>query len=110
MIEDAPPDFPGSTVRVMREEEVPDDGLTVGKSDTVADLKGVTQSWVSVAQDKKCLKKYDVEISTKNGKHTVEIPYDVLTNAAPLWEAFLVWKFLNVSPHVAKVHMVLKKI
>lgn len=70
----------------------------------------VNQSWVSAAKDRECLKKYEVEISMKEGKHMVEIPDDVISDSTPLWEDFVVGKFLDLAPHVAKVHMVLNKI
>lgn len=63
-----------------------------------------------MAKNKKCLKKYDVEISGKEEKHTVEIPDDVISDSTPLWKDFVVEKFLDFAPHVAKVHMVLNKI
>lgn len=67
-------------------------------------------SWVKVAQEKKVLRKYDVEILNKDGVHMVEIPDEVLENPTPLWEDFVVGKFLDLAPHVAKVHMVLNRI
>lgn len=72
--------------------------------------KKLDQSWVSVAQDKKALKKYDVEIVTKEGRQTVVIPDEVISDSTPLWEDFVIGKFLDLAPHVAKVHMVLNKI
>lgn len=63
-----------------------------------------------VAQEKKVLKKYEVEVSNREGIHTVEIPDDIIENSTPLWEDFVVGKFLDLAPHVAKVHMVLNKI
>lgn len=56
------------------------------------------------------MKKYDVEVSNKDGLHTVIIPEDAFATSTPLWEDFIVGKFLDVSPHIAKVHMVLNKI
>ncbi|XP_010451695.1 PREDICTED: uncharacterized protein LOC104733854 [Camelina sativa] len=44
------------------------------------------------------------------GKASVEIPDDVLANSTPLWEDFLLGKFLDTAPHVGKVHMILNKI
>lgn len=88
-------------------------GRSVGKAvmeEEVARKKQLEQSWVSVARDKKSLKKYDVEIVTKEGKQTIEIPDEVITDSTPLWEDFVVGKILDLAPHVAKVHMVLKKI
>ena len=72
--------------------------------------KKLDQSWVSVAQDKKSLRKYEVEISTKGGKQKVEIPDAVVTDSTPLWDDFVIGKFLDLAPHLAKVHMVLNKI
>ena len=72
--------------------------------------KKMDQSWAAVAQDKKSLKKYDVEILEKGGKQTVKIPEEVITKSTPIWDDFLVVKFLDQAPHVAKVHMVLNKI
>ncbi|KAL0815477.1 hypothetical protein Bca101_071921 [Brassica carinata] len=67
-------------------------------------------SWVKVAQEKKVLRKYDVEILHKDGVHTVEIPDEVSDNSTPLWDDFVVGKFLDLAPHVAKVNMVLNRI
>ena len=106
----APPGPLGSPMRTEAAEEARDERSTVGKSDLQEETKKEAPSWVSVAQDKKVLKKYVVEVSSKDGLHTVEIPDDVLTTSTPLWEDFVVGKFLDVSPHVAKVHMVLNKI
>ena len=97
-----PPDLPGSP-----------GGESGGKSrneDKVLGEKKMDQSWAVVAQDKKSLKKYDVEILEKGGKQTVEIPEEVITKSTPIWDDFLVGKFLDQAPHVAKVHMVLNKI
>ncbi|KAL0705282.1 hypothetical protein Bca4012_071707 [Brassica carinata] len=106
----APPDSPVSPTRDKGDKEVGDEGSLVGKSESLGEAKKVVLSWLSVAQDKKVLKKYEVEVSNKGGLHTVEIPDDVLNTSTPLWEDFVVGKFLDISPHVAKVHMVLNKI
>lgn len=72
--------------------------------------KEVTPKWVSVAQERRCLKKYDVEVKAVDGKQKVEIPVNLLVDATPLWEDFIFGKFLDISPHIAKVHMVVNKI
>lgn len=110
MIAAAPPDSLGSQERVRGAKEIVDEGSTVGKSDFEAVSKKEIPSWVDVAQDKKVLKKFDVEVSNKDGLHSVMIPEDALKTSTPLWEDFVVGKFLDISPHVAKVHMVLNKI
>ena len=40
----------------------------------------------------------------------MEIPDGIIENATPLWEDFIVGKFLDLAPHIAKVHMVLNRI
>ncbi|CAH8383330.1 unnamed protein product [Eruca vesicaria subsp. sativa] len=70
----------------------------------------LSQSWVSKAHDNKILRKYEVEVSTKDGKNKVEIPDEVITDSTPLWDDFVVGKFLDISPHPAKVHVLLSKI
>ncbi|KAL0644108.1 hypothetical protein Bca4012_042398 [Brassica carinata] len=110
MVSDAPPEPPGSPARVLDEKEMGDEGSSVGNSDPVVGAKPIAPSWVSVTQDKRVLKKYEVDISNKDGLNSVEIPDDVLASSTPLWEDFIVGKFLDISPHVAKVHMVLNKI
>lgn len=67
-------------------------------------------SWVSMVQNKQVLKRFEVNITTSEGKHSVEIPDEVLENVTPLWEDFLIGKFLDTAPHVAKVHVILNKI
>ncbi|KAG7536891.1 Endonuclease/exonuclease/phosphatase superfamily [Arabidopsis suecica] len=76
------------------------------------DLSGTQEvgSWVSVVQNKQTLKKYDLNISTSEGQSSVEIPDEVFENVTPLWEDFLIGKFLDTAPHVAKVHVIVNKI
>lgn len=100
-----PPDLSDSPVDgspSLKDKGIDDDTDLVSKK--------VTQSWATTAKDRKCLKKYDVEVTMKEGKHMVEIPDEVIDDSTPLWEDFVVGKFLDLAPHVAKVHMVLNKI
>ena len=73
----------------------------MGKSVSFVAAKPVAPSWASIAQDKRILKKYEVAISNKDGVRSVEIPNDVLSSSTPVWEDFIVGKFLDISPHVA---------
>lgn len=97
-----------------RKEQDVRDGFVEGSEEAkgvmVVDLKKGNPSWVSVAQDKRSLKKYEVEITSTNGKHKVVIPEDILSDSTPLWEDFVVGKFLDIAPHIARVHMVVNKI
>lgn len=67
-------------------------------------------SWVEVAKEKRVLKKYEIDINEKEGQKVVEIPDGVLENANHLWEDFLIGKFLDTAPHIARVHAVVNKI
>lgn len=107
-----PPDRSSSPLGLKDDRKAVGEGGTQQKVDRVhidsKSSKGV--SWVEVAQEKKALKKYEVEVLSKDGVHSVEIPDEILDNSTPLWDDFIVGKFLDLAPHVAKVHMVLNKI
>lgn len=87
-----------------------EDLIEVSKQRSESEPKKLDQSWVEAAQDKKKLRKYEIEVLQKEGIHTVEIPDGIIDNSTQLWEDFIVGKFLDLAPHVAKVHMVLNKI
>lgn len=53
-----------------------------------------------MAQEKKVLRKYSVDITNQEGPLSVEIPDEVVVNASPLWEDFLIGKFLDMAPHI----------
>ena len=74
------------------------------------DLKNGSSTWAMKAKEKKSLKKYEVEVKSQDGKHKVVIPGEILVDSTPLWEDFVVEKFLDIAPHIAKVHMVVNKI
>ena len=93
----APPGSPVSPTRDKEVTEVRDEGSTVGKTD-LPTIPKVGPSWVYVAQDKKVLKKFDVEITNKDGLHLVVIPEEALASSTPFWEDFVVGKFLDISP------------
>lgn len=69
----------------------------------------VTKSWATVA-GKPYLSKFDYEVSLIDGKAIVPVPVEVLEDAPPLWEDFLVGRFASVAPHVAKIHVIVNKI
>lgn len=69
-----------------------------------------TKTWVGVAK-KHILTKQEFVVSEVNGRQRVVVPKGVFEGAKPLWEDFLIGKFLNASaPHVGKIHMVVNKI
>lgn len=106
-----PPDRSSSSLGLKDDRKEVGDGDMQQKGDREQiskSSKGV--SWVEVAQDKKVLKKFEVEVLSKDGVHSVEIPDEILDNSTPLWDDFIVGKFLDLAPHVAKVHMVVNKI
>lgn len=104
-----PAPSPGSSGPSESNKEVREDGIREEKHLT-GDLKEGGLKWVEAAQDKRSLKKYDVVVKSIEGKHRVVIPEEVLSDATPLWEDFVVGKFLDIAPHIAKVHMVVNKI
>lgn len=117
MASEEPPDLGNSPMRVNRGQERISDAMVdidrdLGKvqESQIESMGGKYVLWSKVAQEKKVLKKYEVEISNQDEIHTVEIPDEIIENSTPLWEDFVVGKFLDLAPHVAKVHMVLNKI
>lgn len=79
-------------------------------TDGDVDRRNMDQSWIFAALDKKKLRKYGIEVLKKEWVNTVEIPDEIIENSMPLWEDFVVVKFLDLAPHVAKIHMVKYKI
>ena len=61
-------------------------------------------------QGKKVLKKYDIEIQMMDGIGSVTVPEEVFTDASPLWEDFIIGRFLDKAPDIAKVHAIVNKI
>ena len=71
---------------------------------------GSKGSWVGAVQGKKVLKKYGVEVTMKDGIGSVTVPEEITKDVAPLWDDFLIGKFLDTAPHIAKVHVIVNKI
>lgn len=72
--------------------------------------KSEGSSWVDVTQERKVLRKYDVEITEKEGQKSVEIPDEVIEKVNHLWEDYLIGKFLDTAPHIAKIHATVNRI
>lgn len=79
----------------------------LGKQERVAPAAA---SWADVAKEKKVMKKYELEIMNLEGKSVVEIPDEVVKNANHLWDDFLIGRFLDTAPHIARVHSIVNKI
>ncbi|KAL0727335.1 hypothetical protein Bca4012_023428 [Brassica carinata] len=73
-------------------------------------IKQSKEPWVSVAQGKQVLKKFEFEMLESEGKKSIEVPSMIIEKGNPLWEDFVVARFLETAPHVAKVHMIVNKI
>lgn len=86
-----------------------DPSLEVGatKENQIPIAKG---SWVRAVQGQKVLKKYEVEIEMKDGIGSIVVPEEITKDVAPLWDDFLIGKFLDSAPHIAKVHSIVNKI
>ena len=81
--------------------------VTTSASSSVAVLK---KSWVRAAT-KHLFTKQEVVVSKVDGKQGVVVPKEIFADAKPVWEDFLVGKFLNASaPHIEKIHMIVNKI
>lgn len=69
------------------------------------------KSYSSAVQNKQTLSKHHLDVSVVDGNQTVQIPDDIFEDSAPLWEDFLIGKFLTTTaPHVAKIHVIVNKI
>ena len=74
-------------------------------------VEGAKQgSWVKAVQGKKVLKRYEMDIQMKDGVGSVTVPEEVFKDSEPLWEDFLIGRFLDKAPHIAKVHAIVNKI
>lgn len=67
-------------------------------------------SYAEATQEKKVMRKYNFDITDLEGQLIVEVPDEVVVNAEPLWEDFLIGKFLDTAPHIARIHAVVNKI
>lgn len=81
----------------------------VGSNQNI-DLGGSKGSWIGAVQGQKVLKKYDVEVTMKDGIGSVIVPEEITKDVEPLWEDFIIGKFLEEAPHIAKVHAIVNKI
>ncbi|KAG2273347.1 hypothetical protein Bca52824_067902 [Brassica carinata] len=97
----------GSRVSSPRSIDV---GSTRGGSNQDATLGGSKGSWIRAVQGQKVLKKYDVEVTMKDGIGSVMVPEEITKDVAPLWDDFLIGKFLDNAPHIAKIHAIVNKI
>ena len=87
--------------------EVQNGGSIQSPKDQVGGSKG---SWIGAVQGQKILRKYDVEVTMKDGIGSVKVPEEITKDVPPLWDDFLVGKFLDTAPHIAKVHAIVNKI
>ena len=73
-------------------------------------VPAMQRSWVAVAKQKKTLKNYDLEISISEGKQSVNVPSEIVEKANPLWDDYVIARFLELAPHLEKVYVILYKI
>ena len=66
--------------------------------------------WINAVKGKNILKKYEMKIQMEDGVGSVSVPDEVFKDAAPLWEDFLIGRFLDKAPHIGKVHAIVNKI
>lgn len=100
-------DLSSTAIDLVEKEE----GLVPMVSSEKGTVKGGSKgSWVGAVQGQKMLKKYEVEITMKDGIGSVTVPEEITKDVAPLWDDFLIGKFLDNAPHIAKVHAIVNKI
>lgn len=58
---------------------------------------------------KKFSKKYEVAIEMNDGIGSVKVPEEITKDVVPLWNDFLIGKFLDNAPHIVKVHAIVNK-
>lgn len=69
------------------------------------------KSWVGAVVQKRVFSQQKFVVSEIDGHEKVVVPKEVFVGAKPLWEDFLIGKFLNTkAPHVGKIHMIVNKI
>lgn len=108
----APPPDPLGVDTGQKNQE----GVSKGGVDTEKELQSRkivasrATSWVDATKEKKVLRKYELDITNQEGHLNVEIPDEVVVNANRIWEDFLIGKFLDTAPHIAKIHAVVNKI
>lgn len=111
-----------STKNVTAQEEKTEEGFDVAskymegsiskQSTTKNEILApeVKQSWVRVVKKHNFTKQKFV-VSEVEGQERVVVPKEVFIGAKPLWEDFLIGKFLSSkAPHVGKIHMIVNKI
>lgn len=82
----------------------------VSSSNHVVGVPIVKKSWVKVVQ-KHVFSQQKFIVSQVDGQEKVIVPKEVFVGAKPLWEDFLIGRFLNTkAPHVGKIHMIVNKI
>lgn len=85
--------------------------LEVEKSTGSSMVKeGKKSSWVAVAQTGSVLAKHVLTYGSEEGKSFVDVPDTVLQNTVPLWDDLVEGKFMDIAPHVAKIHAIVNRI
>lgn len=97
----------------MRDSGCPRDG-GMGTQEVKGDppplITPHTKSWILVMKEEKVLKKYEIDISDLEGNQSVIVPSEIVDKSNPLWDDFVIARFLETASHVAKVHVILNKI
>ncbi|ESQ30698.1 hypothetical protein EUTSA_v10012394mg, partial [Eutrema salsugineum] len=89
------------TNNVLQEEDA-------GK--TVRNTASKRVSWASVVQKDSEMTHYDLKVEEIDGMPTAIIPNSVFQDSPPLWEDYIVGKFLSKAPFVGKVHALVNRI
>lgn len=83
----------------------------VSQAEGISSESQQKKSYSSAVQTQQTLSKHQFEISTLDGNPIAKIPDDILEDSAPLWDDFLIGRFISTTaPHVAKIHVIVNKI
>ncbi|KAL1224706.1 hypothetical protein V5N11_001145 [Cardamine amara subsp. amara] len=86
---------------------MPEEVEVVAEAQTTSSTKiQAKKSWVSRAS----LKQFDYELIESESKAIVAVLDEIIEDAMPLWEDFLIGRFSYAAPHVAKIHFIVNKI
>jgi len=97
-------------IREKRSVNQEDRNQVASSSVQTVGVQKAKRSFLQAAQ-KRVFSQQKFVVSEVDGCEKVIVPKEVFIGAKPIWEDFVIGKFLNAkSPHVGKIHMIVNKI
>lgn len=72
----------------------------------VTQEEAISKAWVDSVENRASQSKQVMQVEVVDGTSKVEIPDELIQNSVPLWKDFVYDIFLEKSPHVAKIHVI----